>query len=200
MKHSYIYILIVPFLLLSCSSSTNSNTKSGWYNLDDLLTEPLLSETFDVPEGTEFDKKLTEPEAVEDLLTYSWETEVDEHRTMHYQMALNFANTKKMSESDTNEIWQRQNENLYKRHNLQPVEGAGDKASWSTLGGMGESGGQLRVAYDGYIFYVSMNVFEFDEEPIPPTQNFDIWSTEKMIEKGKELANGIIANMNAIKL
>lgn len=86
----------------------------------------------------------------------------------------------------SDEIEQKETKNAvcsYKWHNLQNVSGVGDKASWSDLGG-----GQLRVAFDGSIFYVSLTVTVLHGED-------DSMDTQAMIDKTSALAKKVIKRM-----
>lgn len=99
---------------------------------------------------------------------------------MFYSIKLNFSKGNRRSSSEIDKVWETQNKFLEK-HNPQEVWGIGDKASWSEMGG-----GQLRVAADGYIFFVSFYITPRKDNPL---------EAQEMIDKTKSLANRVIKKM-----
>lgn len=95
---------------------------------------------------------------------------------------LNLISQKEIDEAvgEIDKVWETQNKFLEK-HNPQEVWGIGDKASWSEMGG-----GQLRVAADGYIFFVSFYITPRKDNPL---------EAQEMIDKTKSLANRVIKKM-----
>lgn len=197
-----IYLLIGAGLLFSaCQSSDKQNEpgrnklseaiyavseKTGRNNLKELLTEELVRKTFDIPNRTEV-KLSTE----DYICTYEWEGDPkNESLLLSYRVSLNFGTKKRVDKNGINAIWESQNEGVYKDKHIQPVEGIGDKASWSSLGG-----GQLRVASGGDLFYLSLDSHKMNLKNVKGTMNDHAWSKEIMIEKSKMLANAIIVKL-----
>ena len=130
---------------------------------------------FDVSDEIEIEQK----ESKSTICSYDW---IANRETMLvYSLSLNFARGEKRSNGQIDAVWKSQNTGVYSKHNLQKVSGLGDKASWSDLGG-----GQLRVAANGYIFYVSLMALPSKNNPL---------SKKDMIDKTSVLAKQVIKRM-----
>lgn len=146
-----------------------------------LLTEDNIRSVFELSNEIEIEQS----ESHETICSYGWWAPNIEH--FYYSVSLNFARGGKRTNSQIDAIWKSQNEALYDRHQLQDVSGVGDKASWSKLGG-----GQLRVASNGSIFYVSLKLTKttsLDKDKKSPMD------TQAMIDKASALAKKVIDRM-----
>ncbi|MDQ7917943.1 hypothetical protein RBU60_10180 [Mesonia sp. MT50] len=139
-----------------------------------LLKEDDIRLVFDLSDAIEI-KQEKDRDAI---CSYNWEASGE--KFMKYTVMLNFASGGKRTKSQMDKAWEQQNKTVYSKRNMQSVSGVGDRASWSDLGG-----GQLRVAADGYIFYVSHSVMVMPGEDKPK-------DTQGMIDKTKILAKKII--------
>lgn len=143
----------------------------------ELLTKSDIRSVFELSDNLE----IKQAETKDAICTYKWETsgEIDKF----YSVSLNFARGKKRSNSQIDTVWESQNESVYKKHDLLDISDVGDKASWSKLGG-----GQLRVAANGYIFYVSHSVMVMPGEDKAE-------DVQGMIDKTSALAKRVIERM-----
>lgn len=144
-------------------------------DLCQLLTEKDVRLAFDLSEAIEI-KQEKDRNAI---CSYKWED--PESKYLSYTVSLNFASGAKRTKSQIDKAWESQNNGIYAKHNMQPVTNVGDKASWSDLGG-----GQLRVASETNIFYVSFFVFPKNKNPM---------DTQEMIDKASTLAKKVIERM-----
>lgn len=142
-----------------------------------LLTKDDLRAVFNLSDAIEIEQKETKNA----ICSYDWEASGE--KFMKFSVILNFASGGKRTANQLDKAWEKQNQTVYKKRNLQKISGVGDKASWSDLGG-----GQLRVAADGYIFYVSHSVMVMPGEDKPK-------DTQGMINKTKTLAKQVIERM-----
>lgn len=142
-----------------------------------LLTKDDLRSVFNLSDAIKIEQKQTKKA----ICSYGWEA--SKEKFMKFSVMLNFASGGKRTANQLDKAWEKQNQTVYKKRNLQKVSGVGDKASWSDLGG-----GQLRVATNGYIFYVSHSIMVMPGEDKPN-------DTQGMIEKTKTLAKKVIARM-----
>ncbi len=156
-------ILCLNLILFSCNSKqkqkdvlTDAKEKvtqlTGREDLCSLLDEQTIRTVFQVPDSIDFKKK-DNPR----ICSYSWTEEMD--KPAYYRVSLNFANKEPKSPEALTSIWNSQNESLYNKEEreMESVNGVGNAASWSTLGG-----GQLRVNAEGYIFYISLKAQKFE--------------------------------------
>ncbi|HET7361370.1 MAG TPA: hypothetical protein VFI78_05495, partial [Salinimicrobium sp.] len=111
----------------------------------------------------------------ENICSYEWSS-----NDGWYSISLNFGRGGQRSDSSAQAVWESQSKGIYADKNMQEVTGVGDKASWSNLGGS-----QLRVLYNGYIFYISLMAY-----PKDPAM-----TTQKMIEKLSIIAEGVIEQL-----
>lgn len=158
----------------------NDKSFAGSSKRDDicqLLTESDIQSVFALSDTIEIEQNETKSA----ICSYKWEASGKKDR--YYSVSLNFARGEKRTNSQINAVWKDQNEKIYKEHNLQEISDVGDKASWSKLGG-----GQLRVAANGYIFYVSHSVMVMPAEDKPE-------DTQGMIDKTSALAKRVIKRM-----
>ncbi|MDN6310298.1 MAG: hypothetical protein ACTHY4_05465 [Flavobacteriaceae bacterium] len=146
-------------------------------NICQLLTETDIRTVFRLSDAVDIE----EDETRSAICSYDWEASGE--KFMRYSVLLNFARGKKRTNSQIDKAWEKQNKTVYEKHHQQKVPGVGDKASWSDLGG-----GQLRVANDGYIFYVSHSVMVMPGDDQPN-------DTQGMIDKTKTLAKHVIKRM-----
>lgn len=155
-------------------------------NLDELLTEEMVRRVFGIADKVDVKQYFSDY-----ILSYKWKGNTSGNNLIQtYSVGINFSASKPMSKEAVDVIWESQNKNLYKNKNLQNVTGIGYKASWSTLGG-----GQLRVATDSDIFYLSITSHEMDKTDLTGTMNNKAWETSYMIDKGKILAQEIISKL-----
>lgn len=146
-----------------------------------LFNEDDVRSVFDLSEEVEIEQT----ESKNAICSYGWWSPDEEY--LYYSVSLNFASGEKRTHNQIDAVWEGQNEDLYNRHQLQEVSGVGDKASWSNLGG-----GQLRVASNGFIFYVSLTITHatsLDKNKESPLD------TQTMIDKTSALAKQVIKNM-----
>jgi len=143
----------------------------------ELLKIDDIRSVFELSDAAEIDQDETKGA----ICSYEWEASGEKY--MYYTVSLNFARGGNRTSSQIDAIWEDQNKKLYERHELQEVSNVGDKASWSKLGG-----GQLRVAANGYIFYVSHSVMVMPGEDKPK-------DTQGMIDKTKDVAKRVIKRM-----
>jgi len=142
-----------------------------------MIKEDDIRFVFDLSNEVEIKQK----ESKSVICSYGWEDSGKEY--LYYTVSLNFVRGGERTDSQINTVWENQNETLYNRFQLQDVSGIGDKASWSKLGG-----GQLRVASNGSIFYVSLSltVMPGDDKPMEP---------QEMIDQASALAKKVIKRM-----
>lgn len=147
----------------------------------ELFTEDDIRSVFDLSQEVEIEQS----ESNSAICSYGWWA--PDEKYLYYSVSLNFARGGKRTNSQIDAIWEGQNKDLYNRHQLQDVPGVGDKASWSDLGG-----GQLRVASNGSIFYVTLTLTQttsLDKNQKSPMD------TQSMIDKTSALARLIIKNV-----
>ncbi|SHF57639.1 hypothetical protein SAMN05444483_101648 [Salegentibacter echinorum] len=125
------------------------------------------------------DVELIQKESRGSICSYEW---TSKDQTVFYTVSLNFARGKKRTNSQIDAAWKGQNNGVYKKWQPKEVSDVGDRASWSDLGG-----GQLRVAANGYIFYVSYSARVIRGEKLDDTQ--------EMIDKTSTLAKKVIERM-----
>lgn len=155
----------------------NDESFAGSSKRDDicqLLTKDDIRSVFQLSDSIE----LKQEKDRDAICSYNWEASGE--KFMKYTVILNFASGGKRAANQLDKAWEKQNQTVYKKRNLQKVSGVGDKASWSDLGG-----GQLRVASNGYIFYVSHSIMVMPGENKPN-------DTQGMIDKTKTLAKQVI--------
>lgn len=140
-----------------------------------LFTEKDIRSAFDLSDTI----KVKQEKTRNVICSYEWETLGKNY--MVYNVSLNFARGGKRTKSQIDKAWESQNKSVYKKHKPQNVSGVGDRASWSDLGG-----GQLRVASDGYIFYMSFFLIPKNHNPM---------DTQEMIAKASTLTKQVIERM-----
>lgn len=142
-----------------------------------MIKEDDIRSVFDLSNEVEIKQK----ESKSVICSYGWEDSGKKY--LYYTVSLNFARGGERTESQIDTVWENQNETVYNRFQLQDVSGVGDKASWSKLGG-----GQLRVASNGSIFYVSLSltVMSGNDKPM---------ETQEMIDKASALAKIVIKQL-----
>lgn len=188
-----ILLVLVSFIFISCGNDKkegqkdlkkqmdeleDDNSFAGSSKRDDickLLTKKDILSAFELSEEIE----IKQSEDRNAICSYKWQTMDEKYNTV----MLNFASGGKRTKSQIDKAWKKQNKSVYKKHKPQNVSDVGDRASWSGLGG-----GQLRVAADGYIFYVSHSVMVMPGEEKPK-------DTQGMIDKTSTLAKQVIERM-----
>lgn len=171
----WLLVLSLLFLATACKDGKKSTpeNKSGSAertDLCELLNEDLIKTTFNLSSEVVLKK-----DDGKNICSYEWSV-----NDGWYSISLNFARGGQRSDSSAQAVWESQNKGIYADKNMQEVTGVGDKATWSNLGGS-----QLRVLYDGYIFYISL--MDYPDDPAMTTQ--------KMIEKLTLIAEGVIEQL-----
>lgn len=177
-----INLLLVIFLLsmgISCKGQKEDDKNfagsSKRTDICQLITKDDIRSVFELSDEIEINQKKSKNA----ICSYGWRTPGE--KFIFYSLKLNFARGGKRTNNQIDAIWESQNKKLYNRHNLQKVSGVGDRASWSDLGG-----GQLRVAANGSIFYVSFSVTPKKESPM---------DTKAMIGNASTIAKHVIKKM-----
>lgn len=171
---------LVIQMMLSCQdqkvreSDKNFAGSSKREDICDLLKKDDIRSVFEL--SKELDIKQRDQEAI---CSYGWKAAGD--KFLYYSVKLNFARGGKRTKSQIDATWEGQYDRLYHRHEMQKIPSVGDKASWSKLGG-----GQLRVASQGYIFYVSL---------LATPSKDNLLNTQEMIDKASTLAEHVIDRM-----
>ena len=188
---SFLLFIFIISMAISCKDQkSQKNLKDQIDQLEDddsfagsdkrddicqLLTEKDIRLVFELSEKIE----IKQSEDRNAICSYKWQTMDEKYNTV----MLNFASGGKRTKSQIDKAWEKQNKSVYKKHKPQSVSDVGDRASWSGLGG-----GQLRVAADGYIFYVSHSVMGMPGEEKPK-------DTQEMIDRTSTLAKQVIERM-----
>lgn len=141
----------------------------------ELMNKEDIMEVFGLSEENELEQKSSHGT----ICSYDWS--INKGIMTLFSASLNFARDGQHTNSQIDAIWEGQNNGIYKKWNPEEVSDVGDKASWSDLGG-----GQLRVAEDGYIFYVSLSIMY---------GNKNMMDKQEKIEKTKILAKRVIERM-----
>lgn len=141
----------------------------------ELMNKDDIMDVFGLSEENELEQKSSHGT----ICSYDWR--VNKEEPTFFTASLNFARDGKHTDSQIDAIWKGQNDGIFKKHHPEKVSDVGDKASWSDLGG-----GQLRVAEDGYIFYVSLSIMY---------GNKNMMDKKEMIDKTKILAKRVIERM-----
>lgn len=121
------------------------------------------------------------------LLSYAWEgiSPDPENLQLSYSVSLRFDTLYRQDNAVIDATWEKQNEGLYAGRSMENVEDVGTKATWSDQGG-----GQLRVATDGYLFYVG--VLSYRIPTANPGKSASDWSHETTIDNAAKIARAII--------
>lgn len=171
-------ILVIVFISLGTSCKDKKSNKKGSYDGSsscELITADNIRSVFDLGNNIEIEqtKKLKE------ICYYKWQSPNGEK--LKYTVRFAFARWAEKSATEMDKTWKSQNKAIYKKHNLQKIPGVGDKASWSDY-----ENGQLRVAADGYMFYISIYIKPKDKNSM---------DTQEMTDKAVALAKHVVKNM-----
>lgn len=171
-------LMLVFFVSISISCNNKKSNEKGFYNGSsdcDLITTDDIRSIFNLNASVEIEqeKKLGE------ICYYRWESPQDEK--MKHAIRFAFSRWEQKSTADMDKTWKKQNESVYKKHNMQNVPGVGDKASWSDY-----EQGQLRVTENGFIFYISLYVKSRKDNAL---------NRQELIDKTSALAKKVIKRM-----
>lgn len=172
-----IVCLVLIVTISSCQEEKNKGSYFGSSQRDDitkLITKEDVQDVFNLSNDVAIEKKVKK----DAITSYDWES--PETKNLFYSIKLNFSKGNRRSRSEIDEVWETQDKFLEK-HNPQEISDIGDKASWSEIGG-----GQLRVAANGYIFFVSFYITPKKDNPL---------MADEMINKTKALAEKVIKRM-----
>lgn len=182
---SFLLVLFIFSTGVSCKDQRNQKNQleddesfAGSSKRDDLcnlMKEDDIRSVFNLSDEIEIEQS----EDKSASCSYQWE--ISDEKNLYYSVTLNFASGGKRTSKQIDAAWKGQNESVYADKNLQKVADVGDQASWSELGG-----GQLRVASDGHIFYVSISVIPGLKKILP---------TQELIDKASVLAKKVIQRM-----
>lgn len=173
---TYSFMFFLLFLGTSCKDKA-SGQKGSYDGTSscELISANNIRSVFNLSKEVEIEQTKN----LKEICYYKWQSPDNEE--LQYTVRFAFARWAQKSEAEMNTTWENQNKQIYSKHNLQQVPGVGDKASWSEY-----ENGQLRVAENGYMFYISIYV---------KPKNENLMDTQELIDKTSALAKEVIKKM-----
>lgn len=175
---SFSLVILFMSLGISCKDKKDKDDNIGAHKDSsgcELISSADIRLVFNLKGGIEIEQN----KKLDEICYYNWAASGQEK--LHYSVRFGLARWAQKGASEIDKTWEEQNETIYKEYNSQKVSGVGDKASWSDY-----DNGQLRVAADGHIFYISIYVKPKDENPM---------DTQEKIDKTSALAKRVIKKM-----
>lgn len=196
MRHLVIFGLLFSALALGTTTGCSDSNKGSDPDACTVLTEPLTRGVFELESTTEVEQS---PGTMSNSCTYTWnDPELFDHPVhgpgklpVGYHSAGLVIGPSFGSKSAADSAWQSQNDGVYADRDVQDIDGIGDRASWSTLGG-----GQLRILSKNQLYYVDVSYRALVETDAPPGYKVKLSSYDGMIDRAKDLAVIVLDGLN----